>query len=369
VPGAGFTLLIGFAPAPPMVVDAVQEIEIDTSTRDAGVFRLRLGISRTRLGDWSVLEFDLFRPLVPVAIRLTNPAGIPEAVINGYVTRQEVSYAEEPGASVLEVSGMDATHLMNLQEKVMPWPNLPDNAIAAAIFGQYAVVPRVRPTPPLLVEPEGTTTQRGTDIRFLKRLAQRNGFECYVQPEPLTGLDQGFFQPAATGPGVPQAVLNVNMGPETNVTGFQVSYDMTQPTSVVAAGLDAGTKAPQPALAPVPLGVPMGLEPALLRILPPPIVRPAGTGLMKTSELQTAMQAIVDESSLAVRASGTVPGTAGILRPGGIVNVRGAGRVFSGSYYLTRVSHAVSLEGGHTQRFEAVRNAVTLTGTELFVDL
>jgi hypothetical protein len=369
MPGTGFTLLIAFAPAPPIVVDAVQEVEVDVSTREAGVFRLRLGISRTALGDWSVLELDLFRPLVPVAIRLLNPMGIPEAVINGYVTRQEVTYAEEPGASVLEVSGMDATHLMNLQEKVMPWPNLPDNAIAAAIFGQYAVVPRVHPTPPLLVEPEGTTTQRGTDIRFLKRLARRNGFDCFVQPEPLSGLDMGFFQPPATGPGVPQAVLNVNMGAETNVLGFNVSYEMTQPTSVVAAGLDAATKAPQPALAPVPLAVPMGLEPALLRILPPPIVRPADTGLMRTSELQTAAQAILAESSLAVRASGTVPGNAGILRPGGIVNVRGAGRVFSGSYYVTRVSHSLSREGGHMQRFEALRDAVGLTGTELFIDV
>ena len=369
MPGVSFTLLIAFVPAPPPVVDAVQEIEIETSTREAGAFRLKLGISRTMLGDWSVLEFDLFRPLVPVAIRLANPMGIPEAVINGFVTRQEVTYAEEPGASVLEVSGLDATHLMNLQEKVMPWPNLPDNAIAAAIFGQYAVVPRVQPTAPLLVEPEGTTTQRGTDIRFLKRLATRNGFECYVQPEPLSGLDMGFFQPAATGPGRPQAVLNVNMGAETNVAEFRVSYDMTQPTTVIASGLDAGTKAPQPALAPAPLGVPMGLEPTLLRILPPPIVRPADTGLMRSSELQTAAQAIVNESSLAVRASGTVEASVGILRPGGIVNVRGAGRVFSGSYYLTHVSHLVSRDGGHTQRFEALRNAVTLTGTELFVDL
>src|SRR5215471_19253228 len=44
-----------------------------------------------------------------------------------------------------------------------------------------------------LTEHEGTTIQRGTDIRFLRRLAQRNGFDCYVQPEPLSGLDFGHF--------------------------------------------------------------------------------------------------------------------------------------------------------------------------------
>ena len=93
----------------------------------------------------------------------------------------------------------------------MPWPNLPDAAIAAAIFGQYALVPMVQPTAPSLVEPEGTTIQRGTDLRFLRQLARRNGFDLYVQPEPITGIDQGFFRPRLPV-GLPQAVLNVNMG-------------------------------------------------------------------------------------------------------------------------------------------------------------
>ena len=78
---------------------------------------------------------------------------------------------------------MDATMLMNLQEKVMAWP-MPDSQIAQAIFAQYIITPMVSPTLPSLVETEGTTTQRGTDIRFLRRLAQRNGYECFVQPRP-----------------------------------------------------------------------------------------------------------------------------------------------------------------------------------------
>jgi phage protein D len=365
--GLGFTLLIGFAPAPPEVVDAVQAIEIDTSTEEAGILRLRLGIARTALGDWTILERDIFRPLVPVGIRLGSGLGVPEAVINGFVSHVEATYADEPGESVLEVTGLDATAVMNLQEKVMPWPNMPDHAIAAAIFGQYTIVPRVQPTPPQLVEPEGTTTQRGTDIRFLRRLAARNGFECYVQPEPLSGVDTGFFQPPQLT-GLPQAVLNVNMGPETNVRSFTVRYEATRPTTAVAAGLDVATKAVQPALAPAALQVPLGLEPTLFRVLPPPVVRPADTGLMRSAELQPLAQAIADRSSLAVVAGGEVGPDVGILRPGGLVNVRGAGRLFSGSYYVTNVSHVVTREG-LVQRFQASRNAVTLTGAELFVDV
>lgn len=365
-----FTLLFGPVPAPPDVVEAVEEIEVESSLEEASAFRLRLATSQTVIGDWTLLERDYFRPLLPLSIRVGGGLGLPEALINGYVSGLEVSWGEEPGTSVLEVTGMDATLLMNMQEKVMPWPNLPDSAIAAAVFGQYALVPRVSPTSPALIEPEGTTTQRGTDIRFLKQLARRQGFECYVQPEPLSGLDQGYFQRRPPPLGLPQAVLNVAAGLETNVTGFSVHYEMTRPTTAVAAGLDVATKAIVPMPAPVATELPpAGLEPALTRVLPPGIVRPAGLGLATAAELQPAVAAIVNESSWAVVAEGSTGPEVGILRPGGYVNVRGAGRLFSGSYYLTRVAHSIRRDGSHTQQFSARRNAVGLTGTEIFVDL
>ncbi len=365
-----FTLLLGPVPAPPQVVDAVEEIEVESSINEASAFRLRLGVQQTAIGDWSVLELDLFRPLLPLTIRVGSGLGLPEALINGYVSGQQVTYGEEPGTSVLEVTGLDVTLLMNMQEKVMPWPNLPDSAIAAALFGQYAVVPRATPTTPTLTEPEGTTTQRGTDIRFLKGLARRQGFECYVQPESLSGIDQGFFQRRPSPLGLPQAVLNVSQGPQTNVTGFTVRYEMTRPTSAIAAGLDVATKALAPALGLVSTDLPAaGLEPALSRVLPPGIVRPAGMGLATAAELQPAVQAIVNQSSWALVAEGTVGGEQGILRPGGYLNVRGAGRSFSGSYYVTRVAHSIRRDGSHTQHFTAERNAVGLTGAEVFVDL
>ncbi len=367
MPGVSFTLLIAMAPALPEIVDAVQEIEIESSLDVASIARVRLGIAQTTIGDWTTLQYDIFRPLVPLAVRLQTGIGVPEAIINAYVSGQQVNYADRAGESTLDVFGMDATLLMNLQDKVMPWPNMPDSAIAAAIFGQYAIVPQMQPTAPVLIEPEGTTTQRSTDIRFLRRLAQRNGFDCYVQPEPITGLDSGYFKPPGLF-GLPQAVINVNMGPETNVSEFKIRYDMLKPTTALASTIDATTKAPQPALAPASLQVPLGIEPALTRIIPPPIARPANTGLTRTSDLQTAAQAIVDRSSWAIIAEGKADAQVGILRPGKLINIRGAGRVYNGSYYCMRVVHTITRDS-YTQRFEARRNAVTMTGAELYVEM
>ena len=367
MPAVGFTLLVGKAPAPQPLVDAVELIEVDASLELASALRVRFGITQTEIGDWSVLETDLFRPLLPLDLRIQTGLMPPLAVINGFVSGERAVYADEPGRSALEVTALDATALMNLQEKVMPWPCMPDSAIAAAIFAQYALVAHVQPTPPTLVEPEGTVTQRGSDIRFLRHLAARNGFDCYVQPEPLTGLDFAYFQPSQAL-GVPDAVLNVNMGVQTNVRAFGVRYDMLKPTTVLAAGVDVATKAPQPALAPVSTELPLGVEPTLMRVLPPPITRPADTGLFRTGELQSAAQAVADRSSWALVAEGEIGADVAVLRPGGFVNVRGAGRVYNGSYLVTRVRHTITRDR-YTQRFEARRNAVGMTGAELYLEL
>lgn len=379
MPAISYTLLIGVAPGTPPIppllpglIDALQKIEIETSTDMASVFRLRFGITQTKLGDWTILQEDLFRPLVAVQIWVLIAPGLPQAIINGYVSSQQVIYDDEAGGSVLEVTGMDATMLMNLQEKVMAWP-MTDNAIAMAIFAQYGILTQAIPTPPGLIEPEGTTTQRGTDIRFLRRLAQRNGFKCFVQPQPQSGIDVGYFGPPLVPPALPDAVINVKMGPQTNVGEFKIRYEMLRPTTTVAAGIDTRTRAPQvaPALT-VLYPLSMGLEGSLLRILPPygpPITLPADTGEMHLPELLAMAQGVTDNSAWAVVAEGSVGSDVGVLRPGNILNVRGAGRVFNGAYYVTRVSHILDSCGSYSQRFEARRNAVGMTGAEIYIKI
>jgi hypothetical protein len=317
-------------------------------------------------------------------IRVKVGIDIPKAIINGYITNQTVHYDDEGGASVMEITGMDATLLMNLQEKVIAWPMPNDGAVAAAIFAQYAILPMVSPSIPFNQDPTDMTVQRGTDIRFLRRLAQRNGFECFVQPQPQTGVDIGYFGPPSNIPGAQQAVLNVKMGAQTNVSEFKIRYDMVKPTMAVSAGVDSMTKAPIAALsvAPVitppptggtyPLGVPMGVQDATARALagphPPPMVLPSQTGQMSLPGLAVVTQAIANRASWAIAAEGTAGADAGVLYAGRTVNIRGLGLAFNGAYYVTRVTHVIDC-GAYTQKFEARRNALGMTGAEVFLQI
>lgn len=367
--GVSTMLTLGKVPAPGVMIDALQEVVVETALDVAGAFSLTFGLAPTEGGDWSTLLIDPFKPMMPIGIRIgTGGVPLPLAVLNGFATAQRARFAEG-GKSVLEIRGIDITAVMNLEEKAKAWTGLPDGAIAAALFGQYAVVPKVTMTAPRVVEPMGSTVQRGTDIRFLRRLARRNGFDCYVQPEPITGLDTGYFGPPTTA-GVASAVINVNMGSLTNVRDLEVRYDMARPTLAMALGLDTATKAPGVGVAPVSKLVPMGIEPATLRAVAGagvagsmPMIRLAETGGATAAELQPSAQATVDRASFALTVEGTTDESVGVLRPGALIAVRGIGRLFNGLYQTTRCRISV-VDGRFEQRFTARRNAVTMTGTE-----
>ena len=340
MPSIDWTLQVAFAPAPPPVVQVVQQIIVDATIDKASAVSLRLGLPQNPIGDWGVLAFDLFRPMVPLTVRVKVGPLLPDAIFTGYVTGQHAVYSDAPGGTYLRVTGMDATLRMNLQEKVQPWPSMPDSAIAAAIFGQYGVLPKVQPTGPVLVEPEGTTIQRGTDMRFLRDLAWRNGFDCYVEPQAQTGLEIGHFEPRSLV-GVPEAVISVAMGDATNVADFEVHSrhgpadrrdrcDPRRRDQGAAAGRGTGVDR-NPAR---PRAEPH-------KVIPPPLVRPTGTGLSQAADLQKASQAIADRSSWSLTATGRVGPDVGVLRPGGLVNVRGAGRLYNGSWFVTRVQHLI----------------------------
>ena len=363
-----YTVQVAFAPLPYPYLSALQSIEIETSTEAPAMFRLRFELSKTPFGDWDVLQFDIFRPLVPIKVSVFLGSR-PETIVNGYLNEARLDNRSQPGASVLEVVGMDATAtLMALQEQPFPWPNLPDSAIAATVFGKYAIVPNSLPTPSARTVLDVTTTQRTTDIRVLQRMAERNAYECYVQPDPILGMDVGHFHPAQLLM-PPQAVLSTDFGLATNLESFDVSYGMLRPTSALAVALDPATRTPMPGIAAAALEPPLGLEPTLSRTLVPPVVRPAGTDAANAAEVLAMAQSIANRSSRCIEGSGEVDGLriGRVLRPGLPVTVRGAGRLHSGSYYVTSVNHSLSTER-YTQSFRAWRNAVGLTGAELFID-
>jgi hypothetical protein len=266
----------------------------------------------------------------------------------------------------LEIHGLDATSLMSLEEKIKDWPNKTDSDIAREIFQQgYNLTPEVEDTSVAHDEAVATIIQRETDIQFLKRLARRNGFECFVQAE------KGFFR-KPTLDDEQQPPLSIHFGNETNLISLEARVNALRPTAVEMRQFDTIGKEIINTVAESGQQRRLGRDSAL-SITPPDGLAPrlfvrhaVTTG---QPEMDNLCRAMFDEAEWFVEAHGEVDGAlyCGSLRARKPAPVRGVGELFSGLYYVTSVRHIFTPDR-YTQRFTARRNALAPSGDEDFGD-
>jgi len=334
----------------------------------ADILRLTVGIGVNSQGtDWTVIGEGTLTRLTKVEVGVTLGPGRPEPLIEAYVIEARAHFSNVPNGSTLEIVAMDATALMNLEERVRPWPNMSDSTIATEIFSEHRMTADVDQTSINRQEDDVTTIQRGTDIQFLRRLARRNGFECFVESDPVGGQVRGHFHAPRLG-GSPQGVLTVNMGEETNVDSFQARYNMLGPAQAVARGVDVDTGTDQSGQASSVGLDELGTQPSLAGPNPRTVIL-SGTGLMRSDELQAKAQAFTDQSGWAITAEGEVNSLVyeGVIRAKRPIKVRGVGRAFSGTYYVDRVLH-LFIGNEYRQRFSLRRNASGVPTGERFVE-
>lgn len=360
-----FTLAVDGRPASDELLESVQSIEVEDHAEQADMLRLRVATAVERDGGrWSVLDAGLFRRLTNVRVGAKVGSGSSQPLIDAYVIDLRASFSAEPGRSSVEIVAMDGSALLQLEERVRRWPDQSDSQIASTIFSDAGLSADVDDTQPVRSSRNTTTIQRGTELRFLRHLAERNGFETYIEVG-ADGRGVGHFH-APRLEDQPQGVLNVNMGPDTNVDGFSARHDLIGPTSAEASGYDTANRKDQSGDAQSSRRRSLGSRRTGSTGQPRKVLV-SGTGLSESSELQAAAQAVVDRSAMALTADGTLYGAdyGAVLKAKRPVLVRGAGQEFSGTWYVTRVLHGLG-EDGYTQRFTLRRNASGVTRQENF---
>lgn len=360
-----YVLRVGGSPAPPDLLEAIVAVEVEDHAEQADMLRLALSIGVARDGGrWSIVDAGSFGRLENIRLAAKVGSGPAEPVIDAYVIDTRVAFAGEPGRSTLEVVAMDASALLQLDEKVLEWPDQSDAQIASAIFSDAGMALDVDDTQPARQADRHTTIQRGSDLQFLRRLAERNGFETYVEVGS-DGASVGHFH-APRLDAEPQAILNVNLGSDTNVDNFRARNDHLGPTTAAVTGLDESDRSTQPVDVQSAGQSPLGAASTIGGARPRRVLL-SGTGLSDSGELQTFAQAVVDRSAMSLRAEGTLYGSAfgRVLVAKKPVLVRGAGQQFSGTWYVEVVRHEFG-PNGHVQAFELRRNAAGVTRQERF---
>lgn len=337
-------------------------LEVEQDEALAGLFKLRLAMAWQADGRWAYLDDDRLKVWQAVAIAAGFEGGVDD-LMSGYITHVRPEFDPDPAQCALEIWGMDGSVLMDRQEKLKAWPNKKDSDIAAEIFNLYGLTPAVEDTAVVHDEAVSTILQRETDIKFLKRLAFRNGFECYVEGAT------GYFQaPPVDTP--PQPVLAAHFGAETTLDRISLAVNALAPAAVTLFQVDPLNKEVLETTADSSRQTILGAVKA--NDLLAPGMAPgqvyvdvnATTGL---PEMTALGQELFHQAAWFVTAEGEINANqyGHVLKPRRPVTIKGIGETYSGVYYVAHVTHTF-IPDGYSQFFRAKRNALMPTGTEDF---
>jgi hypothetical protein len=356
------------APAPRAVVEALTEVTVTAGTGVDDGFELRfnLGGGDTVLQTLFLVAGGAAPPLTRVIVAVTV-RGTVDVLMDGIVTQTQVAPDTGAGPTQLVVKGRDLSQAMDNVDLsgLFPYPAMPLEARVGLILAKYlalGVVPMVIPTPTIDVNNplERIEQHWGTDLVYLRELADMSGYTFYIEPGPSVGQSIGYWgPPLRIGPAQP--ALSVDLDAETNVLDVSCTFDADGASMPIVNIENPLTRLPA---IPVPLGLinpldpPLGLIPAVPTSFPI-VADTAFRGFPRALMAAWADQAAGNRS---VTARGTLDtlryGQA--LKPRRIAGLRGVGAAFDGLYYVQQVTSTLR-RGEFTQAFTLVRNGLVST--------
>jgi hypothetical protein len=334
-----------------------------TNGKDKSGFQLTFAVGKTSPLLTTMLPAGYFDPMSTRVVILVTLGGFPNVLMDGMVTRQELTPSNEPGQSALTITGEDLSVLMDIVEMpFMRFPAMPVIAQVYTILAKYAAF-GIAPVaiPPFILDvpiPTHTLpTQEGTDLEYLKKTASDHGYVFYVEPGPLPGQSIAYWGPDIRIP-VPQKALNANMDADTNTESMSFSLDGLAKKIVVATIFDPATSK-FPMLVPIPnfslFKPPLGARPTL----PSKVEFPDYLSTENPMSAANKILGILARSSDSISVSGTldVLRYGGILRNRMLVGVRGGSLAYDGLYYVNSVTNNIK-SGEYKQSFQLSRDGL-----------
>jgi hypothetical protein len=337
------------AAAPRTVIDALTAVEVRTGAAQTDTFQLTFGLAKNQPGDYGLLHGGLLDPMGRVVLVVTFGA-LPEVLMDGVITHQQIQPSNQPGASLLVVTGEDVSVQLSLEDRTKAWPDRTDSQIVDEILGGYVrfgLKADIESTSRKPSPTERHRTQQSPDLPFLRALARNNGFVFYVEPTATPGKTTARWG-TDDRPTRVQPDLKLNMGAATNVDRpITFSFNALGPLRPI-------TKVPRSTDALTEIQAPQ--RPGVKRAK-----RPAEA--VRTIELHDTAQynnadgtrralEEVASSPDAVTATGELDAVryGRVLRAHRPVAVRGVGTTYGGDYLVREVSHQIR-RGSYTQSF------------------
>jgi hypothetical protein len=367
--GIQLTLMMGPIiplPAPREVINALDSVEVHTADDTGSGFQLTFqSTSKSALNTiFLIAAGNSVSPATPPlrVLLIVTLNGRPQPLFDGVMTNVQVQVGGPGFPGTLTVTGDDLTKVMDSQDfSGLPFPAMPIEARVALLCAKYAafgIIPLPIPIlfPDVQIPIDKIPAQKGTDLQYINELARSVGYVFYIEPGPVPGANIAYFGPEIKI-GVPQPALNVDMDALTNVESLNFKFDPTVGVLPIVFIQNQLTRVPIPIPIPNinPLQPPLGL-------LPTPL---ANVKLMKETAKLNPMQAISRGLAEAAKSKDSVSADGSldvlrygrVLKPRGLVGVRGAGVAYDGLYYVQGVKSSLK-RGEFKQSFTLTRNGL-----------
>jgi hypothetical protein len=363
--GFYLTLMMGSfnaTPVPEAVIDSLTDVQVTSAIGSQSGFQLKFTLGKNSLLQ-QMLVSGSFDPRTRVIIAVTVN-GATTVLIDGIITKQDVTPNVVAGKSTLTLTGLDLTALMDFIDLTgISYPVVPLFVIVELILAKYAllgVVPVAMPpvlgfvSNPLSQYPK----QFGTDYAFITSLASEVGAVFYLDPGPFPGQSTAYWGPDITAlHGGTQPAVSIDMDANTNIDSLSFSYDGTLATQYGLSIIDPDLGIPVT----VPTPSADRLKPSLAQSRATPFKTEQLGPLSGETSVTAALIALgkLQVSSDVISASGELD----VLRYGNVfkvrqrAGVRGAGEYYDGEYYVKSVTHTI-MRGQYKQSFSLTRGGV-----------
>lgn len=366
--GVHLTILAGPTvpvPLPPHLAARVRSVTVTESDAARSAFTITLDAGRS--GPTAAFDAPVVGALSPlranarVVVVLTLGV-VPHVLADGIITEVELTPGGAGTAAELRATGQDLSLLLDRHEVSAEHVGLEDSLQVLTVAARYAphgiaplVVPPQDMDVPLPIE--RTPTQQGTDWQHLQLLAARHGYVCYMSPGPAPGSSILYWGPPVRE-GLPQPALSVDLGPATNVTGsLRFREDVLVPELQEGQVTDARLGGTVPVRTFGSLRVPLSAMPVWAAHQPHLRVRQfRDSGISAVTAFARA-QGSTDRTTDAVACDGSLDVSAygSVLRPRGLVGMRGAGWSNDGLWYVRQVVHRIG-RGSYAADFSLARD-------------
>jgi phage protein D len=351
----GLGAAIRTGPAGPVDAEFGSALQIEVVERigEATTYALRLPVVEES-GDLSWLADRRVGPGQTLGVYVAAGQG-DVCLVRGPVTGHSARLTHGIAGSYVDVLGADASIQLDRVFRTRVWENARDSDAVSAIVTEAGWGPDVTTTNAVHRSDLRSLAQADTDLRFVRRLARRNGYLAWLTTDATSGVDTFHFKPAPLDAS-PSVSLSLNQSPS-STEALELRWDSERPTAFTAEQHELGSASRLSAADTASPSRALGAQ-RLADLVASPQTSRVVAPSDDSADVKARAEGAAVEAELFVQASleTTLASTRNVIRSHEVIELNGAGSLHSGHWLVLGVRHTIEATG-HRMQVDLVRNA------------